>query len=63
MPSGWETQGFVVATGDETECFDDKVVVFALGQAGDGDRAHNSGACDVEGEAAAVGGVVFDGRS
>jgi len=57
--SGWETQGLVVATGDEAESFDHKVMVFAFGQAGDGDRANDSGARDVDGEAASVGGVVF----
>lgn len=57
--SGWKAQGLVVATGDKTESFDHEVVVFALRQAGDGDRANNSRARDVDGEASSVGGVVF----
>ncbi len=39
------------------EGFDDEVVVFALGQAGDGDAADDACSGDVDGEAAAVGGV------
>ena len=46
----------------EAEGFDDEVMVFALGQAGDGDAADNAGAGDVDGEAASVGGVVGFGE-
>lgn len=42
----------------EAEGFDDEVVVFALGEAGDGDCTDDAGACNVDGEAAAVSGVV-----
>ena len=57
--SGWKPQGLVVTAGDEAESFDHEVVVFALGQARDGDSANDARACDVNGEAAPVGGVVF----
>jgi hypothetical protein len=53
----------VVAAEFEAEGFDGEVVVFALGEAGDGDAADDSGAVDVEGEAAAVGGVVGVGEA
>jgi len=46
----------------EAESFDDEVVIFALGKAGDGDRADDSGAGDVDGKAAAVSGVVGVGE-
>lgn len=42
----------------EAETFDDEVVVVALREAGDGDGSEDAGSGDVEGEAAAVGGVV-----
>ena len=47
----------------EAEGFDDEVVVVALGQAGDCDRADDAGARDVNREAAAVGGVVGVGEA
>ena len=43
--------------------FDGEVVVFALGEARDGDAADDSGTFDVEGEAAAVRGVVGVGEA
>jgi hypothetical protein len=46
----------------EAEGFDDEVVVFALSEAGDGDAADNAASGDVDGEAAAVGGVVGVGK-
>ena len=46
----------------EAEGFDDEVVIFALGQAGDSDSPDDAGAGDVDGEAAAVGGVVGVGE-
>lgn len=52
----------MVAVEFEAEGFDDDVVVFALGKAGDGDAADDSGSFDVEGKAAAVGGVVGVGE-
>ena len=55
---GWEAEGLVVAVEGDAEGFDDEVVVFALGEAGDGDAADDSGAGDGDGEGAAVGGVV-----
>ena len=56
---GWgESQGVVIFFEGEAEGFDDEVVVVALGQAGDGDGADDACAGDVDGEAAAVGGVV-----
>ena len=56
---GWgESQGVVIFFEGEAEGFDDEVVVVALGQAGDGDRADDACAGDVNWEAAAVGGVV-----
>ncbi len=48
----------MVAAEFDAEGFDDEVVVFALGEAGDGDAADDAGSGDVDGEAAAVGGVV-----
>ena len=45
------------------EGFDDEVVVFALGEAGDGDGSEDARAGDVDGEAASVGGVVGFGES
>ena len=59
---GGEFEGFVVAAGEEAEGFDDEVVVVALGEAGDGDGADDAGAGDVDGETAAVGGVVLFGE-
>jgi hypothetical protein len=55
---GGQAQGVVVLLEDAAEGFDDEVVVVALRQAGDRDRADDARACDVDGEAAAVGGVV-----
>jgi len=46
----------------EAEGFDDEVVVFALSEAGDGDAADDAGSGDVDGETAAVGGVVGVGK-
>jgi hypothetical protein len=60
---GGEAQGVVIFFEFEAEGFDDEVVVVALGQAGDGDRADDAGAGDVDGEAAAVGGVVGVGET
>ncbi len=57
-----QAQGVVVLLEDAAEGFDDEVVVVALGQAGDGDRADDAGAGDVDGEAAAVGCVVGVGE-
>ncbi len=60
---GWgESQAVVIFFEGEAEGFDDEVVVVALGQAGDGDRADDACAGDVDGEAAAVGGVVGVGE-
>jgi len=53
----------VVAAEFDAEAFDGEVVVFALGKAGDGDAADDAGAGDVDGKAAAVGGVVGVGES
>jgi len=58
-----EAEGVVVAPEFEAEGFDDQVVVVALGETGDGEAADDSGAVDVEGEAAAVGGVVGVGEA
>ena len=44
------------------EGFDHQVVVFALGQPGDGDAADDAGSGDVDGEAAAMSGVVGVGQ-
>ena len=57
-----EAQGVVIFFEGEAEGFDDEVVIFALGEAGDGDCADDAGAGDVDGEAAAVGGVVGVGE-
>ena len=57
-----ELEGGVVAVELEAEGFDDELVVDALGEAGDGDAAEDSGAGDGEGEGAAVGGVVGFGK-
>ena len=53
----------MVLLEDEAEGFDDEVVVVALRQAGDRDRADDACAGDVDGEAAAVGGVVGVGEA
>ena len=53
----------MVAAEFDAECFDDEVVIFALGEAGDGDRADDAGSGDVDGEAAAVDGVVVFGEA
>ncbi len=47
-----------VDAGDQAESFDGEVVVFALGEAGDGDGADDSCAGDVDGKAASVRCVV-----
>jgi hypothetical protein len=60
---GGEAQCVVIFFEFEAEGFDDEVVVVALGQAGDGDRADDAGAGDVDGEAAAMGGVVGVGET
>ena len=60
---GWrKAEGVVVAAEFDAEGFDDEIVVFALGEAGDGDAADDAGSGDVDGEAAAVGGVVGVGK-
>jgi hypothetical protein len=46
----------------EAEGFDDEVVVFSLGQAGDGDAAYDARAGDVDRKTAAVCGVVGVGE-
>lgn len=43
--------------------FDDQVMVFALGQAGDGDASDDAGSGDMDGKAAAVSGVFGVGES
>src|ERR1700737_2463768 len=60
---GGEAQGQQVAVQVHAQGFYDEVVVFALGQAGDGDAADDSSSGDVDGEAAAVGGVVGLGQA
>ena len=60
--SAGQAQGGVVVAEFVAEGFDDEVVVFALGQAGDGDGAEDARSGDVDGEAAAVGGVVGVGQ-
>src|ERR1019366_3863326 len=55
-------QGCVVTAGDQAERFDDEVVILALGQAGYGDGADDSGARDDDREAAAMRGVIFLGQ-
>jgi hypothetical protein len=57
-----EAQGDVILFQFEAESFDDEVVIFALGQAGDRDAADDAGAGDVDREAAAVSGVVGVGQ-
>jgi hypothetical protein len=57
-----EAQGIVVLVEFEAESFDDQVVVFALGQAGDSDRTNDACAGDVDGEAAAMSSVVGVGK-
>ena len=52
----------MVEAGFEAEGFDGEVVVFALGEAGDGDCSDDSCVGDDDGEAAAVGGVVGFGE-
>lgn len=47
----------MIALQLEAEGFDNQVVVFALGQAGDGYAADDACSGDVDGEAAAVGSV------
>jgi len=48
----------MVALQFEAEGFDDQVMVFALGQAGDGYAADDARSGDLKGETAAVGSVV-----
>jgi hypothetical protein len=56
---GWgESQGVVIFFEGEAEGFDNEVVVVALGQTRDRDRTDNARARDMDGEAAAVSGVV-----
>jgi len=57
--SGWKAQGVVIATCDEAESFNHEVVIFPLGQSGDGDAANDAGACNLDGEAASMGSIVF----
>jgi hypothetical protein len=57
-----EAQRVVIFFEFEAEGFDDEVVVVALRQAGDRDRADDARTRDVNGEAAAVGGVVGVGQ-
>ena len=57
-----EAQGVGIFFEGEAEGFDDEVVIFALREAGDGDCADDAGAGDVDGEAAAVWGVVGVGE-
>jgi hypothetical protein len=57
-----KSEGVVVATEFDAEAFDSKVVIGALGQAGDGNAAYDAGAGDVDGEATTVGGVIGVGQ-
>src|SRR5258708_19148565 len=57
-----QAQGGGVFVELEAEGFDDEVVVFALGEAGDGNGADDAGGGDVDGEAAAVSGIVSVGQ-
>ena len=59
---GGEAQGVVISFEFKAEGFDDEVVVVALCQAGDRDRANDACAGNVNGEAAAVRGVVGVGE-
>ena len=59
---GGQTKVVVVAAKLAADGFDDEVVVFALGQSGDGDGADDAGSGDLDGEAAAVGSVVGVGQ-
>ena len=52
----------MVALEFEAKGFDDEVVVFALGKAGDRDGADDASARDVDGKAASVSGVVGVGK-
>ena len=54
---GGEAQGGVVVDEDEAESFYDEVMVFALGETGDGDGADDAGVFYVDGEGSSVGGV------
>ncbi len=53
----------MVAVEFEAEGFDGEVVVFALGESGDGDGSDDACGCDVDGEAATVGGVIGVGET
>ena len=48
----------MIAAELDAETFNGEIVVVALRKPGDGDTADDSGASDVDGEAAAMGGVV-----
>ncbi len=52
----------MVAVEMDAEGFDDEVMVFSLGEAGDGDAADDSCACDVDGEGSTVGSEVGIGE-
>ena len=54
--------GVVIAPGEQAKGFDDEVVVVALGEARDRDGADDAGVGNVQGEAAAVGGIVLFGE-
>ena len=60
---GGETEGCVVVVEGDAEGFDGEVVVFALGEAGDGDSAYDACSGDGDRDAAAVGGVVGVGEA
>jgi hypothetical protein len=60
--NGGEAERVVVELGFEAEGLYGEVVVFTLGEAGDGDGSDDAGVGDDDGEAAAVGGVVGFGE-
>jgi hypothetical protein len=58
-----EAEGIGVQVEGEAESFDDEVVVLALREAGDGGGADDAGAGDMDGEAAAMRGVIGVGET
>lgn len=58
-----QLQGCIIAAEDGAKGFDGKLVIGALGEAGDGDAAYDAGALNRERKRSAVGSVIGHGKA
>ena len=59
----FEAQHRKIAPQHRAQSFDNQVVIFALGQAGDGDAAHHARSLYMQGKRSTVRGVVRDWKA